>query len=141
MCGGGGRIREELRLAKRFKHSRIFVEEQVFGSVDLLRESLVKMIENPLAKLPAFAYILSVVVDEGDVGDQKESTSRSEDDIQHDELSSHQDLQKHEKVIRTDAELKLAYESTQRSRHHIAPRSSPLTLLRDLSSNFCTLPL
>lgn len=109
------RIRDELRLAKRFKHARIFVEENVFGSTALLQETLMKLVENPLAKLPADAYTLSVVIDEHA---DESSASRDEDD---DLPAAEEERSKAEMIIRTDEDLKAAYAATQRSRQPKTP--------------------
>ncbi|KAJ1479817.1 hypothetical protein T484DRAFT_1812951 [Baffinella frigidus] len=46
------RIRDTLRLPKRYKHTRIFVEQEDLTSMERLRAALERDIPRPLAKLP-----------------------------------------------------------------------------------------
>lgn len=50
------RIRDTLRLPKRYKHTRIFVEQEDLTSMERLRAALERDIPRPLAKLPRDAY-------------------------------------------------------------------------------------
>jgi len=53
-------LRSQLRLAKRFKHTRIFVETHEVQSLDALLQALVREVPHPLAELPPETYEVAV---------------------------------------------------------------------------------
>jgi hypothetical protein len=101
-----------LRLTKKAKHARFFVEEKNLLSLSNLQQSLREHFENPLSKLPANAYSISVVLD-GD--DEVEETSEEQEGSQGGQSIPWS--ARAEKIIRSDQELKAAYETVQRSRY------------------------
>ena len=53
-------FRKELKLAKRFKHTRLFLELEELQSLRALKQALIRELPHPLASLPEDSYRLAV---------------------------------------------------------------------------------
>ena len=92
-------MREQLRLAKRYKHTRIFVETHEVQSLAALQQALLREIPHPLAQLPADAFSLAVRPPAADDADEAPEADW-------DTLTT----------LSTDAELQAAYARAQDAR-------------------------
>ena len=97
-------IRESLRLAKRYKHTRVFVETHEVQSLSALQRALLREIPKPLAELPADTFQLAVrppSIAEGEADDSEHAADADWEGLA---------------ALQSDAELQEAYAASQQAR-------------------------
>ena len=102
-------MRVELRLAKRFKHTRIFVETHEVRSLSALHKALVREIPYPLGELPAETFELALRPPSADEDAQEASGDSTQDD-------SKEDWYAGAAPLHSDAQLHEAYSASQQAR-------------------------
>jgi hypothetical protein len=112
-------MRSQLRLAKRYKHTRIFVETHEVQSLDALRRALVREIPRPFAELPPETYQVAVRPTAPDGAPEEEASQ--EDGAEGSWICG--------EPLTTDESLRCAYDASQVCQK--SPAKSPVTVKRD----------
>ena len=116
-------MRSQLRLAKRYKHTRIFLETGEVQSLDALRRALVREIPRPFAELPPETYQVAVRPTAPDGAPEQEASQ--EDGAEGSWICG--------EPLTTDQSLRCAYDASQVCQKSPikSPVKSPVTLKRD----------
>lgn len=111
------RIRNTLRLPKRYKHTRVFVDQEDLSSLEKLQLALERDIPHPLAKLPRDAYQIAARPPSGE-DSESEPASESEEAGAAEASSSGEESRLGEGVVvlGDDAALREAYARAQEAR-------------------------
>eukprot|EP00960_Hanusia_phi_P026696 746395-Hanusia_phi.AAC.1 len=102
-------FRKELKLAKRFKHTRLFLELEELQSLEALKNALIRELPHPLASLPADAYRLAV----------RPTQAMSGEDLEDEDAASEGQGDDDAKLVflESDDELRRLYEEAQQVRN------------------------